>query len=62
MMRLSPLLAAAVLLALLGCSAPFSRPNRPLPAFGGTYLDGRPLVAPGDLLGRPFVINLWVPG
>lgn len=61
-MRLAPVLAAAAaLLAPLGCAEPVTRPNRPLPELTGQYLDGRPLTR-DDLLGRPLVINLWVPG
>lgn len=61
-MRLSPLAGALVFLVTLGCSETFSRPNRPLPPFTATDLDGRSIAAPDDLLGRPLVINLWVPG
>jgi hypothetical protein len=54
-----PVLASVAILA--GCSEPYSRPHVPLPAISGTYLDGRPL-SREDLLGKPWVINLWVPG
>jgi hypothetical protein len=54
-------LPALAALAILGCSEPYSRPHTPLPAISGTYLDGRPL-SREDLLGKPWVINLWVPG
>ncbi len=47
-------------LLLLGCE-PVSRPNRPLPAIEGTYLDGRAL-SKASLAGKPWVVNLWVPG
>ena len=58
---LLPLPALALLVALAGCSEPYTRPDRPLPAVTGTYLDGRPLTR-DDLLGKPWLINLWVPG
>lgn len=59
--RRLPVALALSLLALAGCSEPYARPNRPLPAVTGTYLDGRPLTR-DDLLGKPWLINLWVPG
>ena len=60
-MRPLVLLALAALAILAGCSEPYSRPNAPLPAIAGTYLDGRPL-SRDHLLGKPWLINLWVPG
>lgn len=54
------LLLALALLGL-GCGEPYTRPNRPLPAFAATWLDGRPLTR-DDLVGKPYVLNLWVPG
>jgi hypothetical protein len=53
-------LALLGLLALAGCDK-FDRPNRALPAFEATGLDGSAWNR-DRLAGRPFVVNLWVPG
>ena len=53
-----------LLIALFGLAAcdQYARPNRPLPSdFEVATLDGRVLV-PRDFQGRPWLINLWVPG
>ncbi len=49
---------AALLLA--GCQK-VDRPNRPLPDFKATRLDGTKLTRE-SLRGKPWLINLWVPG
>ena len=57
-MRLSTLAFWLILLA--GC-ARYDRLDRPLPRFTATTLDGR-TVDPSSLAGKPWIINLWVPG
>ena len=55
--------AAALLSVLLlsGCEY-YDKPNRPLPAnLSLTTLDGATLTRE-ELVGKPWVINLWVPG
>ena len=51
-------LLALVLLA--GCER-YDRLDRPLPKFTATTLDGRTLDADA-LKGKPWLVNLWVPG
>jgi hypothetical protein len=53
-------LATAAALVLAGCET-YSRPNRDLPTFKATGLDGTDWSREA-LAGRPWVINLWVPG
>lgn len=54
-------LAALCLSFSTGCER-YDRPRKPLPAdFEVTTLDGRTLRR-DDFLGKPWVINLWVPG
>lgn len=55
-------LVAAVALLLIACDH-VDRPMRPLPEqlYGARTLDGRRIDA-AFLHGRPWVINLWVPG
>jgi hypothetical protein len=60
-MRRSLPVALALALPLAGCGDDFARPNRPLPELTGTFLDGRPLTR-AALVGKPYVLNLWVPG
>lgn len=56
------LLASVALLALSACDR-VERPMRPLPPqfYDARTLDGR-VVDQAFLAGRPWVINLWVPG
>lgn len=51
-----------VALALLtGACEPYDKPRRPLPTnFEVQLLDG-PRLGPEQLLGKPWVIHLWVP-
>jgi hypothetical protein len=60
----SPRLIAALLPALLfaaGCQS-YDKPRRPFPdALEFRTLQGKTLRR-SDLLGKPWVINLWVPG
>lgn len=58
----SMLLAALGMAAFAGCDH-YAKPNRPLPAsFAARRLsDGAELRA-SDFKGKPWVINLWVPG
>lgn len=54
--------AVAVGLAMgLAACDDFSRPNRPLPEFAATGLDGERW-SRESFAGKPWVINLWVPG
>lgn len=47
--------------AVSGCDV-YDRPRRPLPAnFEVHTLDGR-VLTPKELRGKPWVINIWVPG
>ncbi len=58
-MRLLPVLAAA--LSLAACDS-YEIPNRPLPtSLEMETLDGE-LWGVSSLSGKPWVINLWVPG
>ena len=51
---------AMVLLALVGCEARYA--PRPLPAsFAVRKLDGERL-DPAAMKGRPWLVNLWLPG
>lgn len=38
------------------------RPNRPLPDIKAARLDGGGRIDPDALRGKPWLINLWVPG
>jgi cytochrome oxidase Cu insertion factor (SCO1/SenC/PrrC family) len=59
--RAASLLPLVVLLIVGGCDA-YDRPRRPLPAaFEVRTLDGQVLTAE-TLRGRPWVVNIWVPG
>lgn len=58
---LAKLALVCVVLLWAGCES-YERPNRPLPAdLTLRTLDGEELRRE-DLLGRPWVINVWVPG
>lgn len=49
-----------VLLSVLGCEAPYT--PRPLPAaFAVRRLDGQ-RIGPAEMRGRPWLVNLWLPG
>lgn len=51
-----------VALALLtGACEPYDKPRRPLPADFQVRLLGGPLLGSEQLLGKPWVIHLWVP-
>lgn len=55
------LAAAAALLAVAGCDV-YDKPNRPVPDdLEFRTLDGEKLRR-SDLVGKPWVINIWVPG
>jgi len=54
------LLALPVLLTLLACER-YDRLDRPFPEITATALDGT-VIKPADLRGKPWVINVWVPG
>jgi hypothetical protein len=60
-----PLCAALVVVFLgagVGGCEHYTRPNRPVPeAFEVRTFDGES-IRREDLLGRPWVINIWVPG
>ena len=59
-MRFVVVIAAAALL-LAGCDK-YQKPFKPLPeTFSATALDGQK-VRRADLLGKPWVISIWVPG
>lgn len=59
-MRHTVTAAFAVLVLLAGCER-YDRLDRPLPRFSATTLDGKAIDS-DSLRGKPFVINLWVPG
>lgn len=58
MTRVTALLT--LLAALAGCER-YDRLDRPIPKFTATMLDGRE-VQSEDLKGKPWIINIWVPG
>ncbi len=53
-------LGALALALLAGCDR-YDRLDRPLPKFTATTLDGRTIDS-DSLAGKPWIINLWVPG
>jgi hypothetical protein len=61
-MRPLPLIALAVAAALASGCEYYGKPNRPIPdGFKAVMLSGKVLDGP-EMKGRPWVINLWVPG
>ena len=61
MRALVTLSAVLASLFVAGCDV-YDRPRRPLPdSFQVVTLDGQTLT-PKELKGRPWVINIWVPG
>jgi hypothetical protein len=56
-----PFLVLAALALLANACEPYDKPRRPLPTdFQVQLLDG-PRLGPEQLLGKPWVIHLWVP-
>jgi len=53
-------LAVLALLLVAGCDR-YDRLDRPLPSFQARTLDGAP-VDESFFEGRPWVVNIWVPG
>ncbi len=59
--RIQLLLAVSSLLLAAGCEY-YDKPFKPLPDdFEITTLEGK-VFRRSDLVGRPWVINIWVPG
>lgn len=54
-------LVLVALSLLAGACEPYDKPRRPMPADFEMQLLGGPRLGPEQLLGKPWVIHLWVP-
>ena len=65
MKRPSPALVTGVVLGAFALAValtePFERLDEPLPPLPLVKLDGSP-VPPGHFDGRPWIVNVWLPG